>query len=118
VPVPGTEAQRRAAFGEEAGAGRWWGLFEGEHLRSIASLNAAYATTGQVGGVYTTPEHRGRGLAASVIRTLMRDAVERHGLRTLILFTGETNAPARRVYEGVGFVPVGHFGLLFGDHAA
>jgi predicted GNAT family acetyltransferase len=43
----------------------------------------------------------------------MRDSVARHRLDRLVLFTGEDNAPARRVYENVGFQPVGHFALMF-----
>lgn len=90
-----------------------WGLFTHEKLISIADLNAHALDLGQVGGVYTLPEYRKQGLSSSVMRQLMHDAKELHHIRKLIIFTGETNHSARRVYESLGVFPVGHYALLF-----
>jgi GNAT superfamily N-acetyltransferase len=91
-----------------------WGLFTDEKLISIADLNARALDLGQVGGVYTLPEYRKQGFSTAVMRQLMRDAKKLHHIRKLIIFTGETNHSARRVYESLGVVPIGNYALLFG----
>ncbi len=65
----------------------------------------------QIGGVYTPPELRGRGYARSVVAgslVMARDA----GETKAFLFTSETNAPAQRAYEALGFRPVGDYGII------
>jgi RimJ/RimL family protein N-acetyltransferase len=49
---------------------------------------------------------------------LLKDASLHLGLRKLILFTGEHNEAARRLYESIGFFKIGYFGLLFGSQRA
>jgi predicted GNAT family acetyltransferase len=114
VPLHGSRDERRAMFSAQAEAGCWWGCFDAEELIGTASLNAQYERVGQVGGVYTRPGYRGRGLAGVTMQKLMRDAFERQRLERLILFTGEDNRAARRLYESLGFRIIGYFGLLFG----
>jgi uncharacterized protein len=114
VPLQGTREQRHAGFSAQAKAGHWWGHFDGDQLIGTAALNASYKHVGQVGGVYTRPGYRGRGLASLTMQALMRDAGDRHRLERLILFTGEDNRAARRLYESLGFKSIGYFGLLFG----
>jgi len=114
VPLQGTRDERRAAFSAQAGAGCWWGHFDGGELIGTASLNAKYERIGQIGGVYTRPGRRGRGLARVTLQKLLHDAFDRHRLERLILFTGEDNRGARRLYETLAFAPIGAFGLLFG----
>ncbi len=92
-----------------------WGLFSNEKLISIADLNARALDLGQVGGVYTLPEYRKQGFSTAVMRQVMHDAKQLHHIRKLIIFTGETNHSARRVYESLGVVPVGNYALLFGN---
>ena len=46
--------------------------------------------------------------------TLVADAVVRHGLQKLVLFTGEKNLAARRLYESIGFSRI-DYALLFGS---
>jgi predicted GNAT family acetyltransferase len=91
-----------------------WGLFANKKLISIADLNARALDLGQVGGVYTLPEYRKQGFSTTVMRQLMYDAKQLHHIRKLIIFTGETNTSARRVYESLGVSPFGHYALLFG----
>ena len=113
VPGPGTTEQRRHLFVAQASAGHWWGKFDSGRVVSIAALNAVYGSVGQVGGVYTRPRSRQQGHGRDVMDFLATDCANRHGIDRLILFTPETNAAARRLYESMGFSPAGHFGLFF-----
>ncbi|MEW6229690.1 MAG: GNAT family N-acetyltransferase, partial [Bacillota bacterium] len=115
LPLQGTPDQRRAAFLTQASAGHWWGAFDGPALVSTASLNAVYSFIGQVGGVFTPPSLRRRGLSRLTMSTLLRDASTFHRLRLLTLFTGDDNVAARTMYESLGFRDIGRFGLLFGS---
>lgn len=115
TPLQGSRDERHAVFVSQVDAGCWWGHFDGDQLIGTASLNASYERMGQIGGVYTRPGYRGRGLAAITMQKLMRDAFDRHRLDRLILFTGESNSAARRLYRSLGFEPIGSFGLLFGQ---
>ncbi len=112
LPRHGTPAERKALFDDGTRAGRWWGYFEDDRLSATAGLNALYKHIGQVGGVYTVPERRGLGLSTTIMKTLMADAVRVHGLRRLVLFTGDHNRAARRVYDRLGFATIGDFALL------
>ena len=115
LPLQGTADQRRINFEQNARAGCWWGYLDDDHLVTTAALNAVYKMTGQVGGVYTAPHWRRRGLARSTMRGLISDCFRLHGLQRLILFTGETNHVARRLYESLGFIQIGEVALLFGS---
>ncbi len=114
LPVHGSREERFALFSGQAECGHWWGYFDGGELIATVSLNALYGRIGQVGGVYTRPAYRGRGLARIAMAKLMADAWQRHRLERLILFTGEDNRTARALYEALGFATRGYFGLLFG----
>lgn len=92
-----------------------WGLFIEEELVSIAELNAKAFDLGQVGGVYTPPKYRKKGYAKSVMRQLLHDAQTLHQLRKIIIFTGETNLPAQKVYKSLGVSQQGFFALFFGS---
>lgn len=81
---------------------------------ATVALNASDGTIGLVGAVYTVSERRGQGYARCSMLLLMNDALKRHNLKTIILFTGEHNFAAQDFYESLGFTPIGHFGLLFG----
>ena len=113
VPGSGTTEQRRNHFVAQAAAGHWWGKFDSGRVVSIAGLNAVYGSVGQVGGVYTRPRSRQQGHGRDVMDFLATDCANRHGIDRLILFTPETNAAARRLYESMGFSPAGQFGLFF-----
>jgi ribosomal protein S18 acetylase RimI-like enzyme len=51
------------------------------------------------------------------MRCLMEDSREHHRFDQLILFTGEENYGARRLYESLGFEVAGAYGLLLGARA-
>lgn len=80
--------------------------------RPVAQMtfNARVPGAVQVGGVFTTPDARGRGFARRVVAhglTFERRA----GTERSILFTDEDNTPARRAYVALGFKAVGEYGI-------
>jgi ribosomal protein S18 acetylase RimI-like enzyme len=52
------------------------------------------------------PEYRGRGIGTALLRAVMAEA----GARTVSIHV-EANNPARRLYERLGFRPVGEHGV-------
>lgn len=108
------EDRRRRAFDSRASAGNWLGVFDGEQLVGTACMNASYAGTGQVGGVYTHPYYRRRGVARYAMHALVDEHRRHRDLRLVVLFAAARNRPARALYESLGFEACGRFGLLFG----
>lgn len=90
------------------------GLFLEGKLIAIADLNACFFDLGQLGGVYTIPEFRNRKLSTRLTRHLIHDIKAIHHIRKLIIFTGENNLAARKVYESLNISPHGYYALLFG----
>jgi predicted GNAT family acetyltransferase len=116
LPLQVTLEQRRSDFAARVRSGLWWGAFDEDYeLVSIASLNATYGSLGQVGGVYTRPASRRKGFSRKVLQLLIEDSCQRLGFGKLVLFTGESNTSARRLYESMGFEAAGAFGLLLGE---
>ncbi|MFW7378885.1 MAG: GNAT family N-acetyltransferase [Oligoflexus sp.] len=108
-----SESDFKEIYQTQAQAQMHWGLFEDNTLISITNMNSRYKNIGQVGGVYTIPEFRSRGLAKKVVRHQLADMKRVHGLDRAILFTGEDNIPAQKVYQRLGFTPQGIFGIVF-----
>jgi RimJ/RimL family protein N-acetyltransferase len=75
-------------------------------------FNAMLSDVVQVGGVWTPPPLRNRGYARAVVAGALR-AVRAAGVHRSVLFTGETNLPARRSYAALGFTRVGEWALIF-----
>lgn len=94
-----------------------WGFFLNDKLVSIADLNAKALDLGQVGGVYTAPRFRQRGYSKAVMQQLLYDAKNLHSIRKLIIFTGENNFPAQKLYTGLGAKQEGYFTLFFGNQS-
>ncbi|HVW67709.1 MAG TPA: GNAT family N-acetyltransferase [Steroidobacteraceae bacterium] len=115
LPIPVADSAHELEFAWRARSRWWWGAFSGSRLAATVALNAAYGTIGQVGGVYTRPADRRKGFARAAMLLLMEECRERHGFEHLILFTGEGNHGARRLYESLGFVVAGAFGLMTGS---
>jgi ribosomal protein S18 acetylase RimI-like enzyme len=78
---------------------------------SMAAFNARIAETAQVGGVYTPPDLRARGHARCAVAGALL-AARASGASRGILFTAESNRPAQRSYQALGFRPIGDYGLL------
>ena len=115
LPLNVALQQRRDEFDERARGRRWWGLLDAGELVAIGGLNAVYGRLGQIGGVYTRPDRRRRGLSGALLRALMSDCRVLHRFERLVLFTGEGNVAARAAYESLGFEYLGAFGLLLGS---
>ena len=115
LPLPVVDAAHEAEFARRTRARWWWGAFAGSQLAAIVGLNAAYGAVGQVGGVYARPADRKKGFARAAMELLVEDGRDYHQFEKLILFTGEENHPARRLYESMGFQEAGAFGLLLGS---
>jgi len=82
-----------------------WGAFDGERLIGVAHASVTLPFVWVIAGVYTRPEHRGRGIAQAVTAAACR-AAESVGA-TATLFVREENLPAVRAYEHLGFEGVG-----------
>ncbi len=79
---------------------------------AYSAFNAALPDIVQVGGVWTPPALRSRGYARCVVAGSLL-AARAEGVARAVLFTGETNRPAQRAYEALGFRPIGDYGLVF-----
>ena len=88
-----------------------WVLSVGGSPVAMTGFNAEARGVAQVGGVFTTPAARRLGYARAAVAASLLQARER-GVGRSVLFTGETNQPARRAYEALGFKAVGSFGLV------
>jgi predicted GNAT family acetyltransferase len=91
-----------------------WGLFVGDTLYSRTGLNSSGANIGQVGGVFTPEQHRKKGYARAAMFHMLKDCRDLHGHRKSILFTGEADIPAQRLYESMGYLRTGSFALILG----
>jgi GNAT superfamily N-acetyltransferase len=72
-----------------------------------AGTNARGFAVDQLGGVYTLPERRGRGLASALMAMLL-GAIGSEGKRPA-LFVKPHNAPARALYGRLGFEDLGDY---------
>ncbi len=88
-----------------------WIAHAGDEPVSKTRFNATTDRAVQVGGVYTPPEQRAKGYAGCVVAQSLLDA-RAEGATRSILFTAEDNTPARRCYYGLGYEPVGAFGVI------
>jgi GNAT superfamily N-acetyltransferase len=78
-------------------------------LVSLSAFNATLPDIVQLGGIYTPPEHRGRGFARAAVAESLLEA-RRRGASRAVLFTN--NPSAARSYEAVGFRRVGDYALI------
>lgn len=108
-----SEEQLHAAFENFAEKGKYWGLFEDGKLVSTATLTTMANDIGQVGGVYTVPSYRNRGLSKRCVGHLIAEAARIFSLNKMILFTDEKNFSAQKVYESLGFQRLGFYGIYF-----
>lgn len=82
--------------------GDYLGCFDGPRLVAMAGERMFAPPLREISGVCTDPGFRGRGLAARLIRVLVRRAMQRG--ETPFLHVMHDNAGARSLYERMGFV--------------
>jgi predicted GNAT family acetyltransferase len=109
LPDDVTAEQRREGFATLVQNGSAWGLFAGGKLLSRVALNSQGPTVGQTGAVFTLPGYRRQGLARSTMRHMLSDCRDIHRHRRNILFTGEADLPAQRLYESLRYERMGSF---------
>jgi len=86
-------------------------LSAGARITAKAGTNAEGFHWLQIGGVYTLPEYRKRGLAAAVVAHLINaHCREKHGFA---LFVKTENKAALRVYAKLGFERCGLFRMSY-----
>ena len=103
-------ANSRDRVGHAIRNGHMWVLDVNDEPVSCSAFNAVLAEAVQVGGVYTPPERRRRGYARCAVAGSLIDA-RNEGVDRAILFTDETNLPAQRAYEALGFEAIGRYRL-------
>lgn len=114
VIAPGDVFDREAsmkAFRANLGRQRVFLAEVGGIVAAKAGTNALGLGWAQLGGVYTVPAMRGRGLARTLVRRLAEDR-KVEGQRTA-LFVKLTNAPAEKAYRAAGFVPDARFRISY-----
>jgi uncharacterized protein len=113
VEDPGPDLRARCAVAVELlhADGADFVLEDAGRLVAYCCYNARTTEAVQIGGVWTPVPLRGRGYARAVVAGALQSAASQ-GVRRSILFTPESNLPARRAYESLGFSIVGDYGLL------
>jgi aminoglycoside 6'-N-acetyltransferase len=129
-PLRLDDVERVAEIQAEPGVARWWGAPEDTDLRRKAEgvtdeRALAIETDGELVGLIeyheeNEPDFRhagidlflaedvhGRGLGTDAVRTLARFLIEERGHHRLTIDPAADNAVGIRVYEKVGFRPVG-----------
>jgi uncharacterized protein len=113
VEDPGPDLRARCAVAIELlhADGADFVVEEAGSLVAYCCYNARTAETVQIGGVWTPIPLRRRGYARCVVAGALQAAAAQ-GASRAVLFTPESNTPARRSYESLGFSVVGDYGLL------
>lgn len=94
---------RRYRLMSEADLGAWYGAFLGDEL--VADLGVyGDGAVGRFQSVGTAPDHRRRGVCATLVHAAGLDAMDRFGLETLVM-VADPDYHAARIYESVGFAP-------------
>jgi ribosomal protein S18 acetylase RimI-like enzyme len=86
----------------EGGHGRWFGAFAGDELVSQMGLVAASPGLARFQAVETHPDHRGRGLAGTLVHHVSGYGFGELGAHTLVM-VADPDYVAVRVYRAVGF---------------
>ena len=81
--------------------GDYLGYFEGDRLVAMAGERMFAGSLREISGVCTHPQFQGRGLARTLVMSLIRQEIERG--ETPFLHVVSENKAARRLYEHMGF---------------
>lgn len=88
-----------------------WVWTQGDRVLFKAELSGWTPEAVQIQGVYTAPEARNRGIASAAMAAVCRDVLG--GVPACTLYVNHYNAPARRLYERLGFEHVADYATLF-----
>jgi GNAT superfamily N-acetyltransferase len=107
VDVAATDAARPDSEVEAMLArGEGWGVFDGDRLLGKLVIDAlpypSLAHTFWLHAVYVHPDARGTGASNTLLRIAMEDARAKGALRFALWVNG-VNAPAKALYERLGF---------------
>lgn len=94
-------AATEAFVGWLQGAAAFMGAFEGDTLQALGSTAVSLPEVWGLIAIETRPEARGRGFATQVTSALTQFALEKAPVVSLTMVTD--NAPARKVYERLGY---------------
>ena len=86
----------------EGGHGAWWGAFVDGRLASVMGLVDAGDGLARYQSVETHPDHRGRGLAGTLVHRVAAYGFDEIGARTLVM-VADPDYLAIRIYRSVGF---------------
>ena len=91
----------------------WLALGGAEPLGSVACVRLPEQPEDEcvLVGMWVAPSARGRGVGERLVRTVLESAAER-GLSRVLLEVAHENAPARALYERMGFAPTGRTGEM------
>lgn len=109
--TPAWRQEARVDLERAMAEGRLWILEDAGEPVSTTAFNTTIQEAVQVGGVWTPPALRSRGYGRCAVAASLLDA-RAEGVGMAILFTGESNLPARKAYEALGFVRIGDYRLL------
>jgi ribosomal protein S18 acetylase RimI-like enzyme len=82
-----------------------WGAFDGSRLVGVARAAVRLPREWVLGGIYVEPSSRGRSLGEELVSAAVL-AAESAGA-SIGLYVRDDRAPARRLYERLGFRTVG-----------
>jgi predicted GNAT family acetyltransferase len=99
---PDGGAAYRARVAELIGLGRAFARIEDGRVMFKAEIGAVTPHACQVQGVWVRPDLRGRGLAVAGMAAVVQEAL-RSVAPVVSLYVNDFNAPARAVYQKVGF---------------
>ena len=100
-----------------ARAGTRWVLVDDGRICATSAFNTRTRRCVQIGGVFTPPALRSRGYAGAILAASLL-AVRDEGVDRSVLFTPESNGPARRCYENLGYQAVGDYSVTLFERAA
>jgi predicted GNAT family acetyltransferase len=111
-PLAGGAAEAyRARVVELVRLGRAYARIDDGRVVTKAEIGAVSAGVCQVQGVWTAPEYRNLGLGSAAMASVV--ALARRDIAPVVsLYVNDYNAPARRVYERVGFHDAGEFSTV------
>ncbi|GAB3017888.1 hypothetical protein GCM10011376_01550 [Nocardioides flavus (ex Wang et al. 2016)] len=89
----------------DAGRGRRFGAFVDGEVVSTAGVFVTEEGVARFQSVETHPDHRRKGLAAAVVHAAGQHALDRLGVRTLVI-VADTDGEAIGVYRRLGFADV------------